>query len=103
MLVAASEIRKTRLIMAQAHLTSKDIIRIGQQIYDRDLRKKLEKQHRGKFVFIDIETGDYEFDKDQVAAGERLRQRHPGSLLYMARIGYPAAIKLGPRFRLKRS
>jgi len=88
--------------MASIPLTSKEISRLGRKIYDREIRKKVERNHRGKFLVIDVETGDYELDEDMVAAGERLRERHPGSLSYLMRIGHRAAIKLGPRIKLKR-
>jgi hypothetical protein len=88
--------------MASAQLSTKEAARIGRRIYDREIREKVETKHRGKFLFVDIDTGDYEFDADQVAAGERLRERHPDSLLYMVRIGYPTAVKFGPRLKLKR-
>lgn len=88
--------------MATAPLSSKDVVRIGKEIYEREIRHKVEKQHRGKFLFVDVESGDYEFDEDQVAAGERLRIRHPDSLFYLVRIGSPTAIKFGPRLKLER-
>jgi hypothetical protein len=88
--------------MASIPLSSKDISRLGREIYDREIRKKVERKHHGTFLAIDIETGDYELGEDMFTAGERLRQRHPGSLSYLMRVGYRAAIKLGPRFKLKR-
>lgn len=41
----------------------------------------------GKFVVIDIETGDYEIDADEVAASDRLLIRRPNAQSWLARIG----------------
>jgi hypothetical protein len=88
--------------MASAHLSTKVIARLGREIYDREIRKKVEKKHHGKFLVIEVDSHDYEIDEDAVAANERLRQRHPDSLFYMLRIGHRGAFKLGTRFRLPR-
>jgi hypothetical protein len=89
--------------MASARLTSSELSRRGQEIYDREIRKKVEKKHHGKFLVVEVDSHDYEIDQDPVAANQRLRQRHPGALSYMVRIGYRAAFKLGTRFRVPRS
>src|SRR4249920_172111 len=92
-----SETINNRLIkaypMASIPWTSKEISRRGRKLYDREISKKVERNHRGKFLVIDVETGDYELDEDMVAAGERLRERRPDSLSYLVRIGHRAAIK----------
>ena len=44
---------------------------------------------------LDIETGDYEIDADSVAAMERATVKHPEPALYLLRVGYPTAVKLG--------
>jgi hypothetical protein len=88
--------------MASARLSSSELSRRGQEIYDREIRKKVEKKHHGKFLVIEVDSHDYEIDQDPVAANERLRQRHPDSLFYMVRIGHRSAFKLGTRFRVSR-
>jgi hypothetical protein len=88
--------------MASAQLSSKELSQRGQQIYDREIRKKVGKKHRGKFLVIEVESNEYDMDADPVVADQLLRQRHPDSLFYMVRIGYRAAYKLGTRFRVSR-
>ena len=34
----------------------------GKEIYSHQFREKVESQHKGKFLTIDIETGAYEID-----------------------------------------
>jgi len=51
--------------------------------------------NRGKFIVIDIETGDYEVDDDDLKATKRVLARRPEAVLYGLRIGYPTAYTLG--------
>ncbi len=46
-------------------------------------------------VIIDIETGDYEIDKNSLHASNRLNERHPNARLFGIRIGYNVAASLG--------
>ena len=66
----------------------------GEEIYHQ-LREKIEPKHKGKFLTIDIETGDYEIDADEVASSMRLVEKHPEAVIYCLRIGFPAAHRIG--------
>jgi len=79
-----------------------ELARRGQAYYDTHLREKLEPEHEGKFLALDVESGDYEMDSDEMAAIQRVRARHPNSLFYVLRIGYRAAHRIGGR-SLRRS
>jgi hypothetical protein len=59
------------------------------------IRAQVESQHPGKFVVLDIETGDYEMDVDDVAAVQRAKTKHPDAALYIVRVGFPTAYRLG--------
>jgi hypothetical protein len=91
--------------MEQRHseLSNEEVGRIGDHIYERDLRQKLMPQHKGKFLVLDIESGDYEMDADDLAAEKRLRIRRPEGVLYGSRIGYTAAYTLAGRIAADRS
>ena len=80
---------------AHVHCTPEEIARCGQEIYDRELRSRLESTQKGRFVVIDVLTNDYEIDDDDLAASDRILARNPGAVLYGVRIGYPAAYRLG--------
>ncbi len=67
----------------------------SEAIYEQHLRASVEAQHRGKFLVLDIETGDYEIDADDLAATKRALARRPDAVLYGLRIGYPAAYRIG--------
>lgn len=67
----------------------------GEEIYHQRLREKVESNHKGKFLTIDIETGNYEIDADEVVSSMRLLEKHPEAVLYCLRIGFPAAHRIG--------
>ena len=69
----------------------------GEEIYQQ-LREKVEAKHKGKFLVLDIETGDYEIADEDVVATERLLGRHPNAMTYGVRIGFPAAYGIGFNF-----
>jgi hypothetical protein len=74
-----------------------EIARRGEEIYERELREQLEPTHTGKFLVIDIDTGDSEPDTDEVAAFQRTMARNTDGSLYLKRIGFPVAHRLGGR------
>jgi hypothetical protein len=49
----------------------------------------------GKSLALDIGTGDYEIDANELAAIDRLIARHPEGARYLLRIGYPYAHEFG--------
>ncbi len=86
--------------MLQASSTADEIVRRGEEIYEQQIRAKVEPQNKGKFLVIDIKTGAYELDEDDLTASKRLLARHPDAEIYGLRIGYPAAYRLGGHFLL---
>jgi hypothetical protein len=72
-----------------------DLTQRGQEMYERDILPTLDASARGKFLVLDVETGDYEFDRDELAALKRLRSRRPEALVYLLRVGFPAAYRIG--------
>jgi len=69
--------------------------RRGQAYYDQHLRARLEPEHDGKFLVLEVETADYEMDDDEMAAIQRARAKHPQSLFYVLRVGHRAAHRIG--------
>ena len=49
----------------------------------------------GKFVAIDVGSGDYEIDEDDYAAVARLRSRKPAADVWLMRAGYPTTYRMG--------
>lgn len=55
--------------------SKEEFARRGDEIYDRDIKPHVTAEDDGKFVVIDIETGDYEMDRDELVAHDRLSLR----------------------------
>ncbi len=70
----------------------------GKEINDRDIRPALRPDDQDRFVAIDIESGNYEIDRDDFAATERLLARHPDAQIWLARVGQRAAYRIGGHF-----
>jgi hypothetical protein len=74
-----------------------EFARRGDAIYEKDILPKLTAKDVGKFLAIDIETGDYEIAADEMKAGDKLRARLPEAQIWMVRIGYASTHSFGGR------
>lgn len=81
--------------MPRPVISSEEISERGQALFEQKIRPTLPPSTRGKFLVLDIETGEYEIDRNDLAALKRLRSKHPGAPLFVLRIGYPSAYRLG--------
>jgi hypothetical protein len=88
--------------MAYLPYTAEEVAARGEAIYEQQIRPKVEATHKGQFVVIDIETGDYEIDADDLTATKRALAKRPAAVHYGLRIGYPAAYRLGGCFMVPR-
>ena len=61
--------------------------RRGDEIYDRTVRAQLEPQHNGEIVAIDLDSGAWEVDPDEITAANRLESRHPNAQIWVVRVG----------------
>ena len=67
----------------------------GQALYYLTFKAQVEEGNRGKFLILDVNTGDYEIDAEDLTASERLLERRPDAVLFGVRIGYRVAYRLG--------
>lgn len=81
----------------QPRYSKEEFARQGDAIYERDIEPVLKTGQDGKFVAIDIETGVYEIDGDELAASDRLLARIPAAQVWLRRIGSRHARRFGPR------
>ncbi len=77
--------------------TTEEVVRNGREIYEREVRAQVETSHDGEFVVVDVITGAWEVDEDDVAASERVLANNSEAVLYFARVGRQAAYRLGHR------
>jgi hypothetical protein len=83
--------------MRDGTYTTEEVVRLGREIYEREIRVQVEASHDGEFVVVDITTGAWEVDEDDVVASERALAKNPDAVLYFARVGRRAAYRLGAR------
>lgn len=81
--------------------SKEEFARRGDEIYEKSIRQHLKKNDAGKFIVIDIETGAYEIDADEIAASDRLLARVPDAQVWLRRVGSRYAHRFGPRFQLE--
>lgn len=72
-----------------------DVIARGQRIYDEELRNELEREHFGRFVAIEPESGRYFLGETSAEAAGAAHDAMPENRFYLARIGYRAAHTIG--------
>ncbi|MGE0131576.1 MAG: hypothetical protein AB7U82_26135 [Blastocatellales bacterium] len=77
--------------------TAEEVGRLGDEIYERDIRPLFEAGNKGKVVAIDVRTGAYELADDLLTSGLRLRGRLPEAEIWFVRIGHPAVHRLPRR------
>ena len=77
----------------QARFSKEEIARRGDAIYDRTIRPVLEAGNKGKFVAIDVGSGDFEIDADDYTAVKRLRERHPSGQFWLMMAGHATAYR----------
>ena len=75
--------------------TADEVGRLGDAIYERDIRSQVEKAHHGKIVAIDVDSGDYSIGENVIAATERLLAQDPNADIWCVKVGYRALRSFG--------
>jgi len=83
-------------------LSVEEVARLGEKLYDRDVRASVEGTYDGHYLVLDVETGEFEVDADEVSAVLRAAARHPSGNHYLLRVGRPHAFRIGGRFGIGR-
>ena len=81
--------------MATTPRSLDELAGLGAEIFDRQVRPALRPEDEGKFVAIDVETGDYEIHEDDYTAVARLRSRKPAADVWLMRAGFPTTYRMG--------
>jgi hypothetical protein len=85
------------MMKPRPHYSKEEFARRGDEIYERDVRPRIEAGDGGKFVVIDIDTGAYEIDEDELAASDRLLARNADAQLWVTRVGSRYSRRFGLR------
>ena len=79
--------------------SQEEFARRGQEIDERAIEPNLQPEDDGKFVAIDIESGNCDRDRDDYTTTNRLRDRCPDPQTWLMRLGEPVAYRIGHRQR----
>jgi hypothetical protein len=62
----------------------------GRQIFEA-LSPELTVEHRGQFIAIDADSGDYFMGETGIEATRKAQATYPGKIFFLGRIGYRTA------------
>jgi hypothetical protein len=82
--------------VSKPRYSKEEFARRGDELYDHEVSPHLDAADEGKFVVIDIETGAYEIDHDELAASDRLLARRLDAQPWTRRVGSRYARRFGP-------
>ena len=80
--------------MTTSKFSKDEVCDRGEEIYEEHIKALVEPQENGKFIVIDIESGDYEISEDMLDASDLLQKRRPDSVQFGAMIGYESAYRV---------
>jgi len=76
------------------------LARKGKELYETKLKKLLESEHKGEYIAIEPESGDYYLGRTMSEAYEKAAAAHPDKKFYLARVGHKAAVSFKHRTSL---
>ncbi len=75
---------------------AEETARLGDEIYERDIRSKVEADHVGEVVAIDVASGSWAIGEDEIVATDRLQTKRPDAYdVWCLRVGYRALYSFG--------
>lgn len=68
--------------------------RLGEGVFYRLIEPTLKPEDDGKFVAIEVRSGDFEMNEDDTTAVTQVLSRHPDGEVWIMRVGHIAAYRL---------
>lgn len=65
----------------------------GKEIY-QSLKATLEPEHKGEYLVIEVESGDYFIGETIGKARKKAQKKYPEKVFYLIKIGYPGVFNL---------
>jgi hypothetical protein len=87
--------------MAEHRIPIEEIARRGDEIYE-PIRAEMEREHDGKCVAIDVETGFYAVGDQAWTASDAVRAKNPDAEVWLVQVGKNNISKFGWRGRQMR-
>lgn len=91
--VDENDFKKGRVVSRT--MTKEEVCQLGQEIYDRDIRQLVESENEGRYVVVDVMTGDYAIADSVLSACDLARARNADAILYLVRVGFPSVYRIG--------
>ncbi len=85
--------------VAAERLGREEVARRGDEIYEKTISPLVRTEDAGRYAVIDVETGEYEIDEDEMIASDRLLARFPNAEVWLRQIGSRYARRFGKRPR----
>ena len=83
-------------VAARRRRPREETARLGQEIYERGIRRQVEADHHGEIVAIDVDSGSWAVAAGEIAAVDRLRAMRPSVVNVLCeRVGYRALRSFG--------
>ena len=89
---ASGKVHTSQLV----NIDAREIGEKGREIF-RKISKELEKDYFGKFVAIEVDSGDYFIGDTSIEANTKAREKYPSKVFYLGRIGYRTAFSFHGR------
>ncbi len=75
--------------------SAEETARRGDEIYEREIRARVEPTHRSQVVAIDIVSGAYVVAANALSASQKLLTQHPHAEIWCVRIGSRVLHRIG--------
>ena len=72
-----------------------EVAQRGHQLYESQIRDRIQAENYGEIVAINLETGDFEIAIDSLTAAKQLLIRYPTAQIFCIRIGHLAVHRIG--------
>ena len=88
------------MAVRQPRYSKEEFAQRGDALYETQIRDKVEEGNHGKIVAIDLETGAFEVDANEVDACDRLEARYLDAQIWIVRIGSRHVRRFGGRSKI---
>ena len=83
--------------MSHSRFSNSETAKRGRAVFEQAIRRQLKLTDHGKSLVLDVESGKYELDHNELAAVTRARAKRPEGVFYMLRVGHRTAFRLRRR------
>ncbi len=81
---------------ARERRLKEETARLGDEIYQRDVKSQVEASHDGEYVAIDVDSGHWAVAESELAASDGLLAQCPNAIdVWLLRVGYRAVASIG--------